>query len=483
MVVTATVTGNAWTASAADISGLDNGPISVTADVSDLAGNPASDSESITLDTVAPTIAITTPIAGDDVVNASEDNTVVVSGTTTGVEDGRTVTVTFDDGTDPVVIALATVTGNAWTASAADISGLDNGPISVTADVSDLAGNPASQASESVTLDTVATIAITTPISGDDVVNASEDNTVVVSGTTTGVEDGRTVTVTFDDGTNPVVTALATVTGNAWTASAADISGLDNGSISVTADVSDLAGNPASDSESVTLDNVAPLAPSAPDLAAGSDTGVSNTDNLTSDTTATLNGTAETGSTVTIYDTDGTTVLGTGIATGGSYSITTSVLSDGAHTLTAKTTDTAGNTSVASSGLVVTIDTTLAEHDFNGDGKADILWQNDNGTPAIWLMDGTDVATTGAALANPGPTWHVEGCRRLQRRRQGRHPVAERQRHAGDLADGRRRRARSRAGCSPIPGRPGMRRQPATSTATARPTSCGRTTTARRRSG
>ena len=26
--------------------------------------------------------------------------------------------------------------------------------------------------------------------------------------------------------------------------------------------------------------------------------------------------------------------------------------------------------------------------DFNGDGKSDILWQNDNGAPAIWLMDG-----------------------------------------------------------------------------------------------
>ena len=29
--------------------------------------------------------------------------------------------------------------------------------------------------------------------------------------------------------------------------------------------------------------------------------------------------------------------------------------------------------------------------DFNGDGKADILWQNDDGTPAIWLMDGFNV--------------------------------------------------------------------------------------------
>ena len=46
--------------------------------------------------------------------------------------------------------------------------------------------------------------------------------------------------------------------------------------------------------------------------------------------------------------------------------------------------------------------------DFNGDGKADILFQNDNGTPAVWLMDGTGVTSIGPALANPGPAWHVK---------------------------------------------------------------------------
>ncbi|MEA2877045.1 MAG: serralysin [Hyphomicrobiales bacterium] len=44
--------------------------------------------------------------------------------------------------------------------------------------------------------------------------------------------------------------------------------------------------------------------------------------------------------------------------------------------------------------------------DFNGDGKADILWQNDSGTPAVWLMDGVKILSTGAALINPGPSWH-----------------------------------------------------------------------------
>ena len=48
--------------------------------------------------------------------------------------------------------------------------------------------------------------------------------------------------------------------------------------------------------------------------------------------------------------------------------------------------------------------------DFNGDGKSDILWQDDNGTPAIWLMDGTNVVSIGAAGSfNPGPAWQIKG--------------------------------------------------------------------------
>ncbi|WP_282117624.1 hypothetical protein, partial [Cellulophaga baltica] len=116
-----------------------------------------------------------------------------------------TVTVTFNDGTNPVVTTTATVTGNVWTATDADISGLDNGNITVTADVTDVALNPATD-TETIVLDnTLPTIDITTPIEGDGIVNATEDGDVTISGTTTDVEDGQTVTVTFNDGTNPVV--------------------------------------------------------------------------------------------------------------------------------------------------------------------------------------------------------------------------------------------------------------------------------------
>jgi methionine-rich copper-binding protein CopC len=111
------------------------------------------------------------------------------------------------------------------------------------------------------------------------------------------------------------------------------------------------------------VDNVAPSAPSTPDLATSSDSGNeehtagSTSDNLTNDTTPTFEGTAEAGSTVKIISNiDGE--VGSGIATGGNYSITTSALTAGAHTITATATDGSANTSSASSALSITIDTT-----------------------------------------------------------------------------------------------------------------------------
>ena len=104
-----------------------------------------------------------------------------------------------------------------------------------------------------------------------------------------------------------------------------------------------MAGNisAASAGLAVTIDTTA-AAPSAPDLAAASDSGRRARDNLTNDTTPTFTGSgAEAGATVTLYDTNGTTVLGTATADGsGNWSITSSTLADRRHTLTAKQTDT-----------------------------------------------------------------------------------------------------------------------------------------------
>ncbi|MES2633007.1 MAG: Ig-like domain-containing protein [Pseudomonadota bacterium] len=105
------------------------------------------------------------------------------------------------------------------------------------------------------------------------------------------------------------------------------------------------------------IDTARPFRPDAPDLKESSDDGISSSDDITSDTTPTFWGIAEADSTVTLYDTDGTTVLGTDVATGGTWSITSSALSIGIHSVTVISTDAAGNSSWRSEALAVTIRT------------------------------------------------------------------------------------------------------------------------------
>lgn len=126
-------------------------------------------------------------------------------------------------------------------------------------------------------------------------------------------------------------------------------------------------------------------APSTPlvDLADPSDSGQSLIDNITKETSPTLTGTAEAGSTVTI--TDGATVLATVTADGsGDWTFATEPLDDGIHSLTAIATDAFGNVSPPSSALVLTIDTISA-------ATTTLSAANDDGTTG-------DLRTTGFTL-------------------------------------------------------------------------------------
>lgn len=82
---------------------------------------------------------------------------------------------------------------------------------------------------------------------------------------------------------------------------------------------------------------------------------------VTNDRQPVVSGTAEEGSTVELFDTDGVSSLGTTTATGGSWTITSSTLADGTHSLTATASRGPGQTSAPSSAVSIIIDTASPE--------------------------------------------------------------------------------------------------------------------------
>ena len=52
----------------------------------------------------------------------------------------------------------------------------------------------------------------------------------------------------------------------------------------------------------------------------------------------------------------------------------------------------------------------LANSDFNQDGKADLLWRQDDGSLGVWLMDGSKLASSGFLTPSSAPTaWNLVG--------------------------------------------------------------------------
>src|SRR5262249_44720001 len=49
----------------------------------------------------------------------------------------------------------------------------------------------------------------------------------------------------------------------------------------------------------------------------------------------------------------------------------------------------------------------IGTSDFNGDGKADILWQNTDGLTGTWEMNGFSIIASGT-FTNPGSTWKAQ---------------------------------------------------------------------------
>ena len=131
----------------------------------------------------APTIAITTPIADDNVVNKAEAAAgFMISGSETDA-DGQTVTVKIVNSSSQVIDTLTTTAASgAWSVNvtSAEAQALANGSYTVKADVSNVAGTPATEARQTITVDET-TPTVSVGVNSADVNLANNTATVTFS--------------------------------------------------------------------------------------------------------------------------------------------------------------------------------------------------------------------------------------------------------------------------------------------------------------
>ncbi|MBP4081483.1 retention module-containing protein, partial [Aeromonas sp. MrichA-1] len=312
----------------------------------DAAGNSATatDSESYEVDTDLPGIDLAA--IGDGNLSVAEAKAVELKGTTSNVEDGQKVTLTVTDVNGKSVTFEATVTDDTFSTTVdLGASGLADGTFTVKADVTDQAGNPATDSEQAILdSDNADLPGIDLAAIGDGNLSVAEAKAVELKGTTSNVEDGQKVTLTVTDVNGKQVTFTATVTDGTFSTTVdLGASGLADGTFTVKADVTDQAGNPATDSEQAILDSDSADLPGI-DLAAIGDGNLSVAEAKAVELKGTTSN-VEDGQkvTLTVTDVNGKQVTFTATVTDGKFSTTVDLgasgLADGTFTVKADVTD------------------------------------------------------------------------------------------------------------------------------------------------
>ena len=336
---------------------LTDGEHTLTVQAKDAAGNVSllSDALKVTIDTKTPDAPILDKLGSvfDTGLSAIDGITNIAIPVITGTAEAGSKVELFD-GTKSVGTATVGVAGK-YSITPAKL--LDGAHI-LTVKSTDVAGNTSlASTTLTITTDTVGpALPLITSKAGP-----INNNAPTISGT---AEANATVTI-FKNTTavGSVSTAIGSVTADAtgkWSYTVTNL--LADGVYQFSAQATDVAGNMSGKtaSISITVDTVAPDKPISVALTAASDTGVSATDGITKINTPTVTGTAEAGSTVTLYE--GSTALGTALAgSTGAFSITSSKLVDGNHVLSAKAVDAAGNESLLSASINVFVVTAVPD--------------------------------------------------------------------------------------------------------------------------
>lgn len=393
------------TVNASVIKNLADGEVLVDASIDDGYGNKGyADQVKVIVDTVAPSVTITTPIAGDNVINNDERaaaDGLTVSGTASPSEAGRTVTVTVT-GTGYSQTYTATVGSDGkWsiTLPKGDMVDMSSGSYSISASVKDQAGNEGT-ATKSITVNDTLPVVTIDKFASDDIVNKSEQGKSQIISGTTDAPAGKTVTVVLGAGTDYAKTYTATVTSDGkWsvTVSAADLALFPDDKYTIAAQVDNAIGNHGSTTRPVEIDTTTPTITFA-DNVAGNDN-IVNIDEQTHGIRVSGTTTAEEGQTVTLIFNNGSTYSGK-VAADGSWHIDLpgdefTTLADGDYTMTAVVSDKAGNTSDVASKTIVVSDAkpAITIDAFTGDN-----WLNKAEAGATQPITGTCDLADGATV-------------------------------------------------------------------------------------
>ncbi|MCO7020200.1 Ig-like domain-containing protein, partial [Vibrio paracholerae] len=304
------------------ITPLAEGSYTVTATVTDPAGNTGTASDKGSVDVTAPVITVDAP-------DNTNDTTPTITGTTDAPA-GSTVTLVVTDagGNEQTLTATVQPDGSY---SVEVTTPLAEGPYTVTATVTDPAGNTGTATDDGSVDVTAPEVTVHAP-------DNTNDTTPTIIGTTD-APAGSTVTLVVTDADGNEQTLIATVQPDGSYSVDVTIP-LAEGNYKVDASVTDPAGNTGTASDKGSVDVTAPvITVDAPDN--------------TNDTTPTITGTtdAPAGSTVTLVVTDADSNEQTLTATvqpDGSYSVdVTTPLAEGNYKVDASIIDPAGNTGTA----------------------------------------------------------------------------------------------------------------------------------------
>ncbi|WP_044868895.1 Ig-like domain-containing protein, partial [Enterobacter ludwigii] len=240
---------------AADVGALADGTVTVTATVSDVAGNSSSTDRVGLVDATVPQVTINDFVTDTNTINQlAHTQAQVLSGSVTGAAAGDWVTVTINNVDYTTVVDAA---GN-WSLGlpASVVQGLADGTWTITVSVTDQSGNTGSSTLEVVVNTVTPQIGIHT-LAADDVINATEKGENLLLSGTSNQPEGTSITVALN---GIHYTAITDASGN-WrvTVPASAVSALGEAHYTVTASVTDSVGNSASATHDVLVDSSLPV--------------------------------------------------------------------------------------------------------------------------------------------------------------------------------------------------------------------------------